>query len=131
MALIICISFASFSQGSGDNNFSIIGIKSQLYSSNNDLICVTVFFNDTIDIETVTEKNILLNERPIGLSKILFSKRKRSFNFFIHKANDDFTLTIKNIKNEIGQQINTTQLSGFTGTTFWKYSKELNEWQKF
>lgn len=129
--ILIFLSLPGFSQ-SQKSSFSIIGVKSEISQTNPDLLVITVYFNDFIDQTSIslTQKNIYLNDKPLSNSKILFSKRGRTFSFLIHNSENPFSLRFEKIKNKQGQSISPTGLSDFSQNTFWKYSKEQGKWQK-
>lgn len=133
LALILSIIMSAipiFSQTS-PSAFSVIGVKSQISQSNKELLVITVYLNESIDTESVAEKNIFINDTPLSSAKILFSKRGRSFSFLIHNSKKDFTIRLGSIKNSEGQQTKPIQLHEFSENTFWKFSREANKWQKF
>lgn len=126
--LLIFILFSSFSQ-EFQSKFSVIGVKSE--NAGEDLLKITVFFNDEIDFSSVSEKEILVNDKNIRNTKILFSKRGRNFSFFIKKTEEKFSLRFENIKNTKNQMISSIRLDDFEENVFWKFSKEKHQWQKF
>lgn len=126
---LIFLSLPAFSQ-SQESSFSIIGVKSQVSQTNPELLVITVYFNDFIDQTSIAQQNIYLNDKPLSNSKILFSKRGRTFSFVIHNTQQTFSLRFAKIKSKEGQSISEIELSDFSQNTFWKYSKELGKWQK-
>lgn len=122
--------FPSFSQYS-PSKFSLIGVKVEDSSSNTDLHKITVFFNEEIDTSSVSESNIFVNDKPSKIKRIIFSKRGRSFSFYIKRTEEKFSLRFENIKSPDRQIISSIRLDDFEDNVFWRFSRELNAWQKY
>ena len=120
--------FSAFSQ-EYQSKFSVIGVKSE--NAGEDLLKITVFFNDEVDFSSVSEKDILINDKNVRDTKILFSKRGRHFSFFVKNTGEKFSIRLENIKNTKNQMISSIRLDDFEENVFWKFSKEKHQWQKF
>lgn len=132
--LLVLFFIFSLVQASAENlqaKFAIIGVRCEQAESNIKMNRITVFLNDTIEFGSLSGANIFVNDRPLKFSKITYSKRGQSFIFFVPDDGKEFSLRFENIKNASGQTIRQTRISSFGPGTFWKYSKELNKWQKF
>ena len=76
-----------------NGDFRIIGVKTDL---SEDVLNISVFFNDSVDTDSVSERNIILDGRPLPqFSEILFNKRRGMMRF--------------SVKNELSE--NKTQFS--------------------
>ena len=116
-------------------SFSAIGVK--IEDGSNDVIAISVFFNDILDTNSIRGDSILINgaELPPG-TEFIFSKTRQMMRVSIprtaapHAAGSTFSLTLGGIRSFDGRAIKAEELHELSAGTFFKYSRKEQAWQK-
>lgn len=120
--------------GRHEGNFSVIGIKIE---ESEELIVFSLYFNESIDTNSILGKNILINDRPLPQeTEFLFNKVRRMLQFSMEKsalnAGEKAPLDLKIIyaKSFFGKILKASEIKNLETNSFFKYSRGTGTWQK-
>ena len=117
-----------------DGVFSVIGVKIE---EKDNLLVLSLYFNDVIDTNSVLARHILLNDAPIPVeTEFLFNKARRMLRFSIPSAmvqrdtDGIFSLKLMYAKSFSGKTMRQTEITPIASGAFFKYSRKEGTWQK-
>lgn len=111
-----------------NEKFALIGVKIE---NSEDSFIISLYFNYAIDSESVTSRNILIDDEPVSVNtKFVFNKNRRMVRFNIEKKSEEFSLRIKNISSLDGRLMHQIEWDNLNTAIFLRYDRECGKWTK-